>query len=249
VATALALLPALVLGACGDDGNGGGEDEEVTVSAAASLTGAFEAYAEELPETVRYSFAGSDELAVQIRQGARPDVFASANTDLPDALHDEDLVSEPVEFAANELVIATPAGSGIDSIADLADPGVDLVVGAPAVPFGSYTSRVLDRLPAGEHEAILGNVRSEESDVKAAVGKLAQGAADASFVYRSDVRAADEELDEVTLEPSLRPEVVYGIATVKGADNPAGAREFIDGLLEGAGREALGESGFEPPPP
>ncbi len=199
--------------------------------------------------TVRYSFAGSDELAAQIRQGAKPDVFASANTDLPDALFDEGLVEEPVEFATNELVIATPADSEIDSIEDLGEPGVDLVIGTPDVPFGSYTRTVLDRLPAAEREAILANVRSEESDVKAAVGKLAQGAADASFVYRSDVQAAGEELNEVTLDKELQPEVVYGIAVVDGAENPDGAQEFVDGLLDGAGADALAEAGFEPPPP
>ena len=243
----LAIACALALGACGDEAGGSGGDE-LRVSAAASLTGAFEAYADELPETVRYSFAGSDELAAQIRQGAKPDVFASANTDLPDALHDEGRVAEPVEFATNELVIATPTDSEVDSIDDLAQPGVDLVIGTPDVPFGSYTRTVLDRLPASEREAILDNVRSEESDVKAAVGKLAQGAADASFVYRSDVQAAEDELAEVTLEKDLQPEVVYGIAAVDGAVNPEGAKEFIDGLLDGAGAGALAAAGFEPPP-
>jgi molybdate transport system substrate-binding protein len=246
-APALAAVCALAIAGCGDEAGGEGS-EELRVSAAASLTGAFEAYAETLPEEVRYSFAGSDELAAQIRQGARPDVFASANTDLPDALFDEGLLSEPVEFATNELVIATPGDSEIDSIDDLGQPGVDLVIGTPEVPFGSYTRTVLDRLPASEREAILANVRSEESDVKAAVGKLAQGAASASFVYRSDVQAADEELNEVTLESSLQPEVVYGIAVVEGAENPDGAREFLDGLLDGSGADALAAAGFEPPP-
>ena len=83
--------------------------------------------------------------------------------------------------------------------------------------------------------------------MKAIVGKLTQGAADAGFVYRSDVAAAPE-LGRVSLGAELQPEVVYGVGVVKGAPNPEGARKFIDGLTEGAGAEALAENGFEPPP-
>jgi molybdate transport system substrate-binding protein len=241
-----AAFAVLALSSCGGDDEE--TPEELRVSAAASLTAAFEAYAEDLPETVRYSFAGSDELAAQIRQGAKPDVFASANTSLPEALHEEGLVAEPVEFATNELVIATPTDSEIDSIEDLEQPGLDLVIGTPDVPFGSYTREVLDRLPAAERESILANVRSEESDVTAAVGKLLQGAADASFVYRSDITGAAGELRAVALPAELQPTVVYGIAAVDGAENPAGAERFIDRLLDGPGQDTLADAGFGPPP-
>jgi molybdate transport system substrate-binding protein len=247
LAALLATTATLGPVACGGGDDGDSDSGELRISAASSLIGAFEAYAEDLaPTDVKLQFAGSDELAAQIRQGARPDVFASADTELPAALAGEGLLDEPVEFATNELVIAAPAGSEIDSLDDLEEPGVDLVVGAPEVPVGAYTLEVLDRVDPGARGAILANVRSEESDVKAIVGKLTQGAAEAGFVYRSDITAAPE-LSEVTLDPELRPEVVYGAGVVEGAPNPAGAREFVDGLLEGDGAEALAEAGFEPP--
>ena len=81
---------------------------DLTVSAAASLKTAITDYGRFDAATVRASFAGSDELAAQIRQGVQPDVFASANTKLPDELYTEGLVEKPVVFAANELVLAVP---------------------------------------------------------------------------------------------------------------------------------------------
>ena len=219
------------------------------MSAAASLTEGFEAYADDTPADERFSFAGSDELAAQIRQGAAPDVYAAANTDLPEALYDEGLVEKPTVFATNTLVLAVPSGdSDVESIEDLDQPGVDLILGTEDVPFGAYAREVLGRLPAPEREAILANVRSEESDVKAAVGKLAQGAADASFVYASDVAAADGEIEAIDIPRELQPNVAYGIAVVEGAEDPEGARDFIDGLLSGDGARTLEEAGFGPPP-
>ncbi|HEX6115771.1 MAG TPA: molybdate ABC transporter substrate-binding protein [Solirubrobacterales bacterium] len=245
---AAALAAALVLTACGSDDGGSTSAGELRVSAAASLTGAFERYAQDLaPADLKLQFGGSGDLAAQIRQGARPDVFASADTALPEDLHEEGLLEAPVEFATNELVIATPAGSAADSIEDLEEPGLDVVIGAPGVPVGSYTLAALGRLEPAARQAILDNVRSEESDVKGIVGKLTQGAADAGFVYRSDVAAAPE-LRQITLPAALRPEVVYGAGVVEGAPNAAGALEFVDGLLAGDGADALAEAGFGPPP-
>jgi molybdate transport system substrate-binding protein len=131
---------------------------------------------------VKLSFAGSDELAAQIRQGARVDVYAAANTKLPDQLHAAGLIGAPVEFATNELVLAVPKGSRIGSVADLARSGTKVVIGSASVPIGSYTRQTLAKLPSAERRAILANVRSNEPDVKGIVGKLTQGAADAGFV-------------------------------------------------------------------
>ena len=241
---------ALLISACGGSGEpSAGEEEELTVSAAASLSEGFGAYGEATRAAERFSFAGSDELAAQIRQGARPDVYAAASSELPEALAEEGLVGEPTVFATNALVLAVPAGeSEVGSLDDLTRPGVDLVLGAEDVPFGAYARTLLDRLSAPEREAILANVRSEEPDVKAAVGKLTQGAADAGFVYSSDVAAAGGELEAVELPARLEPDVVYAAAVVDGADNPDGARGFIDGLLSGAGARALEKAGFGPPP-
>ena len=229
-------------------GGSGAADRTLIVSAASSLEPAFTAYAEAAGIDARQSFAGSDELAAQIRQGVRPDVYAAANTSLPEELHRDGLVARPVVFATNELVVAVPAGSKIDSLADLAVPGTRLAAGDRGVPVGDYTREVLSRLPASERDGILANVRSAEPDVGGIIGKLTQGAVDAGFVYVTDVKAADGALAAVELPRRLAPQVAYGAAVVDGAADPAAARDFIDGLVHGQGTAALRRAGFGPPP-
>jgi molybdate transport system substrate-binding protein len=243
---------AVVAGCGGDDEHSSGQParQPLVVSAAASLKDAFTNYGNDFSTAdVKLSFAGSDELAAQIRKGVKPDVFAAANTKLPDELFAEGLVEKPTVFAGNELVIAVPAdGSKIDSLDDLAASGTKLAIGAKGVPVGDYTRKVLDALPAARSKAIIANVRSNEPDVKGVVGKLTQGAVDAGFVYRSDVRAADDELKAIALPAELKPKVAYGVAVVKGAKHAAQARAFVRGLLDGAGAQALEAAGFLSPP-
>jgi molybdate transport system substrate-binding protein len=221
------------------------------VSAAASLKKAFTDFGASFRAAdARFSFAGSDDLAAQIRQGAKPDVFAAANTKLPGDLHAEGLVDAPRVFASNRLVLAVPAGEGgIARLADLARKGLKLAIGSPSVPVGAYTRTVLSRLPAAQRSAILGNVGSEEPDVSGIVGKLTQGAVDAGFVYRSDVRGAGGALRAIDLPDELQPEVAYGIAVVRGAEHAEQAKAFVDALLGDAGRRALRAAGLDPPPP
>jgi molybdate transport system substrate-binding protein len=193
---------------------------------------------------VRLNFAGSDELAAQIRQGVKPDVFAAANTKLPDELYDEDLVEQPVEFATNEFVLAVPADSDIKSVADLTESGTKIAIGSESVPIGSYTREALAKLPPAQEKAILDNVRSNEPDVKGIVGKVSQGAVDAGFVYVTDVNATDGALTAIKLPAAVEPEVTYAASVVKGAKNPQGAQAFVDGLTNGPCAQALEDAGF-----
>jgi molybdate transport system substrate-binding protein len=249
------LVAAVVVGlaACGgshEKASGGAAKPQLTVSAAASLKQAFTDYGKQFPDaSARFSFAGSDELAAQIEKGVKPDVFAAANTKLPDALHAKGLVETPTVFAGNRLVLAVPAdGTKVSSLADLERPGVMIAVGSKDVPIGSYTRTVLGKLPATKSKAILANVRSEEPDVAGITGKLTQRAVDAGFLYASDVRATDDRLKAIELPDALQPTVAYGVAVVKGAKHPAQAEAFIAGLLDGAGAQALKDAGFLPPP-
>jgi molybdate transport system substrate-binding protein len=242
------LLLALLLVAAA--GCGAGDKPTLTVSAATSLKSAFTAYGRDFGDaSVRASFAGSDELAAQIRQGVRPDVFASANTTLPDELYKQGLVEKPVVFAANRLVLAVPAsGAKVSGLADLAKPGTTIAMGSASVPIGAYTRKVLAKLPAGQARGILANVRSNEPDVGGVVGKITQGAVDAGFVYVTDVRAADGKLRAIDLPASLQPQVAYGVAVVKGSKHHGQAQAFVNGLLKGQGRKQLDAAGFMRPP-
>lgn len=247
---ALAAAAALALGACGEKREpAAAGSQRLTVSAATSLKSAFTDYGERFSGAqVRLSFGGSDELAAQIRQGVRPDVFASADTKLPEALAREKLVERPQVFAANRLVLAVPSKAGrVASLDDLRRPGVALAVGAASVPVGTYTREVLARLGRRESRAILANVRSREPDVGGVVGKLTQGAVDAGFVYATDVAASGGRLRAIALPQRLEPSVAYGVAVVRGASNPRAARSFVAGLLRGSGAQALRNAGFDPP--
>lgn len=243
--TAALVAAALPVAGCG---GGSGSSNGVVVSAASSLKGAFTAYGKGFkPGPARFSFAGSDELAAQIRQGVKPDVFASANTKLPDQLAAAGLVEKPVVFAGNRLVLAVPGNSKLRSVSDAARPGTTVAVGSPTVPIGSYTREVLGKL-GRDGAAILRNVRSQEPDVKGVVGKLTQGAVDAGFVYVTDVEATDGALRAIELPRNAAPTVAYAVAVVRGAKHPAAAKRFVDGLLHGKGRDALRAAGFAPPP-
>ncbi len=253
-ACALIACVAMATG-CGDDDDGDGSSSSPTrlvVSAASSMTEALEECAPSFGDAenadVRLSFAGSDELAAQIRQGAKVDAYAAANTRLPDELHADGLLDKPVEFATNEFVLAVPKDSDIDSIDDLTRDGTTIVIGSESVPIGSYTRETLAKLPPAQEQAILANVRSNEPDVKGIVGKLTQGAADAGFVYVTDVNATGGELRAIELPEELEPDVTYGAGVVDKAEHPELARKFVDGLTGGDCARALDAAGFGPAP-
>jgi molybdate transport system substrate-binding protein len=231
------LLAALVRAGCGGD-----DDEPLTVFAAASLT---EVFRELSPET-RYNFAGSDELATQIREGARPDVYAAASPRYPEELREEGLIEEPRTFATNRLVLVVPAANpaGIEALDDVGREGVKLVVGAEGVPVGDYTRAVLE---AAGRERLLDRVVSEEEDVKGVVGKVALGEADAGFVYATDARSAADNVRAIELPREAQADVRYLVAVVRGIDQAEEARAFVDLLLRERGRRLLREAGFGVP--
>ena len=241
----VATLLALVVGGCGggdEPDSSAGEpasDNPVTVFAAASLTEVLQA----LDPSATYSFAGSDELAAQIREGAPADVYAAASPKYPQELFVEGLVEEPVVFATNQLVLVVPTDNpaGIESVEDVAGDGVKLVLAAEGVPVGDYTRTVLEDL--GLRDA-LDNVVSNEQDVKGVVAKVATGEADAGFVYATDVKPVEDDVEAIEIPPEAQPPVEYQAAIVTGTENGEAAQAFLDRLLGEQGRAALEEAGF-----
>jgi molybdate transport system substrate-binding protein len=123
-----------------------------------------------------------------------------------------------------------------------------VVIGSESVPIGAYTRQTLAKLPPDQEKAILANVRSNEPDVKGIVGKLAQGAANAGFVYVTDVNATGGELKAIELPASLEPRVTYGAGVVTKSGQPELARTFVEGLTDGDCADALKDAGFGPAP-
>jgi molybdate transport system substrate-binding protein len=250
--TTLATL-LLVAGAaaCGGDDESGGDDGDttLTVYAAASLTSSFEQLGESFEEShdgveVEFNFAGSSDLVAQIRSGAPADVFASADEANMEKLTAEDLQgSEPELFATNTLEIATPSDNpaGVQSLQDLADPDVNLVICAPEVPCGAAAQAVADE--AG----ITLEPESEEQSVTDVLGKVTSGEADAGLVYVTDVIEAGEHVQGIEFPESESVVNSYPIATVAESENADRAQEFVDLVLSDEGRRVLIDAGFGPP--
>ena len=249
VLVAALVLAASILAGCGSGDSTDASKPELVVFGAASLGPAFEKYGDQFDGAdVKFSFAGSDDLAAQIRQGVTPDVYAAANTSLPNELHEDGLLDKPTTFVTNKLVIGVPEGSDVDGVADLEQPGVKIAIGDEEVPVGIYTREVLKALGPDAEQAIIANVASSEPDVAGIVGKLTQGAVDAGFVYRSDVDAAGGRIVEVPIPAKASPDVAYGIAVTTDAAQPELARQFVDGVVSGDGQQILLDSGFGPSP-
>jgi molybdate transport system substrate-binding protein len=211
-----------------------------TILAAASLT-------EVLPRIepdARYSFAGSNQLAQQIRQGAPFDLFLSASPVYTQQLFGDGLVRKPVPFATNALVLIVPRSNPqhIATVYDLGRrPKLALVVAGAKVPIGLYTREVLKRLGLLK---VLRKAVSQEPDVKGIVGKVALGEADAGFVYRTDVRPVAGKVKAIALPPRSQPTVVYEAAIASGPLSLEQAQEFLIALLGSDGRRQLRAAGF-----
>ncbi len=232
---------------------------ELTVFAAASLTDAYEAIADAFEAAnpgvrVVYNFGGSSTLATQLVQGAPADVFASANNaQMTVAIEGGRIAGMPRTFAKNRLVLIVPASNppNIQSLRDLATPGISLILAAPEVPVRVYTDTMLERMAndpaygAAYRSAVLANLVSEEPNVRQVSAKVALGEADAGVVYMSDV--TPDIMDDVSALPipdAFNTIATYPIALINDARQPELAQRFVDFVLSDAGQGILVEWGF-----
>ena len=244
VALAALAVTALALGGCSSTDSGG--SGEVTVYAAASLNKTFtelgELYETQNPGSeVTFNFAGSNSLLEQMTNGADADVFASADqTTMEKAVAAGVIAGDPTVFAGNVLTIVTPPGNpaNITSFADLAKPGLSLVVCAPKVPCGAATSKVAES--AGTTLA----PASEESSVTDVLSKVTTGQADAGLVYVTDAASAADKVEVIDFPESAGVVNEYPIAAVEGANNPASAARFIELVTSAEGQKILRDAGF-----
>ncbi|GAA3466947.1 molybdate ABC transporter substrate-binding protein [Nonomuraea roseola] len=258
---ALALPAALaiaVLSGCGSgqpsastasgSASAGGGAKEVTVFAAASLTGTFtelgKAFEAAHPGTsVRFNFGSSATLAQQIVQGAPADVFAAASPATMKTVTDASLAGAPATFVRNKLQIAVPADNPaeVDELEDLADANVKVALCAQQVPCGAAAVKALDAAGLKVTPVTL------EQDVKATLTKVELGEVDAALVYRTDVIAAAGKVKGIAFPEADKAINDYPIATLTEA--PAGdlARQFVDLVLSRQGKDVLTKAGFETP--
>ncbi len=221
----------------------------ITVFAGSSLTDAFKKAGDRLklkdPGTdYVFDFGSSSTLATQIIDGAPADVFASADDTNMQKIVDAKLNdSAPAIFLSNRLQIAVATGNPkqITGLADLAKPGLVVVLAAPTVPAGKYALEAL--LKAG----VTLKPASQEVDVRAVLNKVALGEADAGIVYVTDVRSAAARVAGVDIPEQHQVIARYPIAVVKDSKNPRLAKAYIDYLLSDEGQGLLAEFGFSRP--
>lgn len=236
-------------------------EPELTVFAAASLTGAFQELGEIFerahPGTrVQFNFAGSQQLAVQLEHGAAADLFASADERwMTYAAERELLTGTPRLFAHNRLAVIVPVTNParIGSLKDLARRGIKLVVAAEAVPVGAYSREALTKLarapgfPADFDRKVLANVVSQEENVKSVVAKVQLGEADAGMVYVSDAVGAVSRYLRVFPIPEPQNVIAdYPLAVLRAAKAPVAAGAFVSLLLSAEGQGVLRRYGLIP---
>lgn len=232
---------------------------QLTVFAAASLTDAFTdigaAFMAANPGVrISFNFAGSQQLATQISEGAPADIFASANrTQMQVAIDSTRVVSGTQRtFARNQLVAITPRDNpaNISQISDLARPGVKLILADASVPAGQYAQDVLTRasaLPeygAAYRESVLANVVSFENNVRQVLTKIVIGEGDAGIVYRTDAALEADKLQQIAIPDALNTIAAYPIAPIADSASPEVAQAFIDFVLGPEGQRILGRYGF-----
>jgi molybdate transport system substrate-binding protein len=255
VALALLGVPALI-GRSADPA-----PSTLTIFAAASLTDAFGELGRSLERsrpglTVRFNFAGSQQLAAQLEQGARADLFASADRRWMSYATGRGLLDGDARvFARNRLVVILPRTNParIVALPDLARRGTKVVMAAEAVPAGKYSREALERLavapgfPAAYDRHVLANVVSQEENVKGVLAKVQLGEADAGLVYRSDVTpSASESVRMLDIPDAYNVLASYPIAVVRSARNPEAARLFLALVFSPTGQRLLETHGLMP---
>jgi molybdate transport system substrate-binding protein len=230
----LAAVVLLAFPAASSQGN------RITVYAAASLTQVFP----RIDAAARYSFAGSDQLATQIEQGAPADVFASASPKQAELLYHDGLLRRPVVFATNRLILIVPRSNParIRSVYDLRRAGVKVIIAAPGVPVGTYTRQLLDAL--GIASAVIRNVVDQEPDVKGIVTRVALGEGDVGFVYKTDAAPAGGRIRPIALPAWAQPPVNYEVGVVRETRNRSAATAFVERVTSLRGRRLLVQAGF-----
>jgi molybdate transport system substrate-binding protein len=228
------------------------------VFAAASLREVFEGLAAGFERAhsgtkVNLNLAGSQELRTQIEQGARGDVFASADLKHMALLEKQGQVDKPLVFAGNEPVIVVPRGNpaGIHTLTDLTRTR-RLVVGAPEVPIGAYTVKIFEAAArkhgAGLRSRLEASVASRELNVRQVLAKVTLAEADAGIVYRTDAQAAKGKVEVIAIPADLNVIAEYPIAVVKSSAAADLARAWVDLVRGPEGQRALSAAGFLPLP-
>ncbi len=227
---------------------------DITVSAASSLTNAFQEIgrAFELAnpgERVLFNFGASGSLVTQITRGAPVDAFAAADQDSMDKAQAAGAIDRATRFnfVRNLLVIAVPIDStlAIAGLPDLLKPGVTRVaMGNPeSVPAGRYAKLALEKASLWEPV----KARAVNTvNVRQALDYVSRAEVDAGFVYLTDALMMPNRV-KVAARLEVPEDILYPVAAVRGGGNYAGGKAFVGFLRTDAARAILAKHGFRNP--
>jgi molybdate transport system substrate-binding protein len=233
----------------------------LVVFTAASLTGASNTIGSSFtkaypPTTVSFDLDGTQALKTQIENGAYADVLISASNTYTTALKNEGyLVNSSVKpLTTNYVIVILPASNpaNIQSLADLAKPGVKIAMEDKTVPAGTATIAVLNNLANSTYgqswkNATISNVVTYELSEPAVATKVALGEVDAGFVYQSTATAAASgTYQSITIPQKYNYLQTYTIGILQGSTNKPQAAWFEQYMLSSAGQNILTEYGFTP---
>ena len=218
------------------------------VAATSSLTEVFNDIGEQFmlanPDiTIAFNFGSSSDLALQISQGLPADVFASADVKNMAKVTDADLLhGQPIAFATNSLEIVVEKGNplNIDSLAQIATPGLLFVTCPIEVPIGGYTAEVL------RNAGVTVTPASLEENVKGILTKVSLGEADAGIVYRTDILAAGNSVTGVPIADNVNVTTKYLIGALRDSQNQDASQRFIIFLSSEQGQKIFSQFGFGP---
>ncbi|MET9688300.1 molybdate ABC transporter substrate-binding protein [Streptomyces sp. NPDC006514] len=248
--TAALLVPLAACGGKSDDKAAAPETTpepkavNLTVLAASSLTDVFKTAGEEYQKThpgtkITFSFAGSQELAAQVKQGAPADALVTADTKTMDGLKAE--TGDATVIAKNRLVIAAGKANPfkIDELKDLADTKIKVVLAAPEVPVGRYSKQILDA------QKIEVKPVSQEPNVRAVLSKVELGEADAGLVYKTDSAKSGDKVVTVEIPDDQNAVASYPAAALKQSKNATEAAAFVAWLSTPEAQKILQDAGFQ----
>lgn len=234
---------------------------ELTVFAAASLTDAFNEIGKNFEAAnpgvkLTFNYAGSQQLAQQLGQGAPADVFASANGKQMDvAIQAGRIVTGTAHtFARNRLVVIAPKDNQaqIKTLQDLAKPGLKLIFAAKEVPVGQYALDFLDKatkdgsMGADYKTTVLANVVSYEDNVRSVLAKITLGEGDAGIVYSTDTYSVTDKVQSIAIPDNLNTLAAYPIAAVTDSKHFDLAKKFADYTFTTDAQTVLVKYGFIP---
>ena len=202
--------------------------------------------------TLITSYGGTAELRADLEQGKQADVFIAGDTANTGALYRHQLLHAPRVVARGHVGVIARAGGPVATLADLAKPGVRVLVGTPDSPIGGYTERTLARFARSRQfgkswtAKVRANVTGREASSRGAVLRVAKGEADASFAYATDAEMSKTKIALVPVPDSLQIPVLFSAAAVQASSAPELSALFVAALTDSFAKVAYRRHDFVP---